>query len=105
MAIPIASAVAAYTNAAKSAGAGVASIDGGGGVAGGGFGDMLKQAINSSIGTLKEGESQSMKALSGKSDIGTVVAAVSNAQLTLQTVTAVRDRVISAYQSIMQMAI
>jgi flagellar hook-basal body complex protein FliE len=104
MAIPIASAVAAYTNAAKSAGAGIASIDGGG-VAGGGFGDMLKQAINSSIGTIKEGETQSMKALSGKSDIGTVVAAVSNAQLTLQTVTAVRDRVISAYQSIMQMAI
>jgi flagellar hook-basal body complex protein FliE len=66
---------------------------------------MLKQAINSSIGTLKEGETQSMNALSGKSDIGTVVAAVSNAQLTLQTVTAVRDRVISAYQSIMQMAI
>ena len=105
MAIAIANAVAAYANAAKSAGAGVASGGAGGGVSGGGFGDMLKQALDSSVGAIKEGETQSMKALSGKADIGTVVTAVSNAEVTLKTVTAVRDRVISAYQDIMRMPI
>jgi flagellar hook-basal body complex protein FliE len=100
MATPIASAVAAYANAAKSAGAGLAPRD-----QGGGFGDLLKQAVDGTVGTLKESETQSMKALSGKADIGTVVTAVSNAELTLQTVTAVRDRVISAYQEIMRMPI
>jgi flagellar hook-basal body complex protein FliE len=100
MATPIASAVAAYANAAKSAGAGIAPRE-----QGGGFGDLLKQALDSSVGAIKEGETQSMKALGGKADIGTVVAAVSNAEVTLQTVTAVRDRVISAYQDIMRMAI
>jgi flagellar hook-basal body complex protein FliE len=103
MPTPIASAVAAYANAAKSAGAGLTPSDDSGG--GSGFGDMLKQAVNSSIGTLKEGETQSMNALNGKADLGTVVTAVSNASVTLQTVTAVRDRVISAYQDIMRMPI
>jgi flagellar hook-basal body complex protein FliE len=100
MTTPIASAVAAYANAAKSAGAGIAPRE-----QGGGFGDLLKQAVDSSIGAIKEGETQSMKALSGKADIGTVVTAVQNAEVTLQTVTAVRDRVISAYQDIMRMPI
>ncbi len=34
-----------------------------------------------------------------------VVQAVSNAELTLQTVVAVRDRVVNAYQEIMRMPI
>jgi flagellar hook-basal body complex protein FliE len=100
MATPIASAVAAYANAAKPAAAGLSPRE-----QGGAFGDLLKQAVDSTVGALKEGETQSMKALDGKADIGTVVTAVSNAELTLQTVTAVRDRVISAYQDIMRMPI
>jgi flagellar hook-basal body complex protein FliE len=100
MATPIAGAIAAYANAAKSTGAGIAPRE-----QGGGFGDLLKQSLESSFNAVKEGETQSMKALDGKADIGTVVNAVSNAELTLQTVTAVRDRVISAYQTIMQMPI
>ena len=41
----------------------------------------------------------------GKADIAQVAAAVANADSTLQTIVAVRDRVISAYQDIIKMAI
>lgn len=99
MTIAMASAAAAYANAAKPAGPGMAARDGGG------FGEALKAAAEGAIGTLKEGEAVTAKALVGKADISEVVTAVSNAELTLQTVTAVRDRVIQAYQDIMRMPI
>jgi flagellar hook-basal body complex protein FliE len=47
----------------------------------------------------------SAKAVTGEADIVDVVQAVGNAEITLQTVVAVRDRVISAYQEIMRMPI
>ncbi len=43
------------------------------------------------------------KQAAGQADIVDVVNAVNSAELTLDTVVAVRDKVISAYQSIMQM--
>jgi flagellar hook-basal body complex protein FliE len=43
--------------------------------------------------------------VAGKGDIVDVVQAVNSAELTLDTVVAVRDKVIAAYQSIMQMPI
>jgi flagellar hook-basal body complex protein FliE len=100
MTIGVANAVAAYANAAKANGPGLASRE-----SGGSFGDILKQVADNAIGTLKEGEQVSAQALVGKADISDVVTAVSNAELTLQTVTAVRDRVITAYQDIMRMPI
>ena len=45
------------------------------------------------------------KAVAGEADILEVVSAVSNAEMTLQTVVAVRDRVLGAYQEIMRMPI
>ncbi|MBV9521946.1 MAG: flagellar hook-basal body complex protein FliE [Alphaproteobacteria bacterium] len=100
MTIALANAAAAYANAAKATGPGLASRD-----SGGGFGELLKEAAESAIGTLKEGEAVSAQAITGKADISDVVTAVSNAELTLQTVTAVRDRVIAAYQDIIRMPI
>ncbi len=47
----------------------------------------------------------SKQALSGKADVRDVVAAVNNAELTLQTVVAVRDKVVSAYNEILHMPI
>jgi flagellar hook-basal body complex protein FliE len=95
----IANAVAAYANTAKTATLGDTASSGGG------FGDMLKQAAEGAIGTLEKGEAVSIKAATGKADINEVVTAMSNAELTLQEVTAIRDRVISAYQNILQMPI
>jgi flagellar hook-basal body complex protein FliE len=95
----IANAVAAYANTAKTATLGDTAASGGG------FGDMLKQAAESAVGTLEKGEAVSMQAATGKADINQVVTAMSNAELTLQAVTAIRDRVISAYQNVLQMPI
>ncbi len=72
---------------------------------GGGFGDMLKSALTDAIDTQKTGETASLQAATGKADINSVVAAVSNAELTLQTVLAVRDKVVSAYTEIMHMTV
>jgi flagellar hook-basal body complex protein FliE len=101
MAAPILStAVAAYAQAAKTAGLGIAARD-----EGGGFADLLKQASEGAVGVLKQGEAASLKAVTGKADISEVVTAVTNAEVALQTVTAVRDRVIQAYQDILRMPI
>lgn len=69
------------------------------------FGDFLSSAVKDSIGTMKQGETMAMKQIAGKADIVDVVNAVNQAELTLNTVVAVRDKVIQAYQSIMQMPI
>lgn len=67
------------------------------------FGSMLEQATQNAIDTLHSGEKASVDGTLGKADLNDVVNAVTNAQVTLQTVVAVRDKVISAYQSILQM--
>jgi len=72
---------------------------------GGGFADMLKSALTDAIDTQKTGESASLQAATGKADINSVVAAVNNAELTLQTVLAVRDKVVAAYTEIMHMTV
>lgn len=94
----VANAAAAYANTAKAASLGNTA-------SGSSFGDMLKSAADDAIGSLKQGEAVSIRAATGKADINDVVTAMSNAEVTLQTVTAIRDRVISAYQSILQMPI
>ena len=50
-------------------------------------------------------EATSTEALVGKTSIHELVSAVSNAELTLNTVVAVRDRMISAYQDIIKMPV
>jgi flagellar hook-basal body complex protein FliE len=69
------------------------------------FGDFLSSAVKDSVGTMKQGETLAMKQIAGQADIVDVVNAVNQAELTLNTVVAVRDKVIQAYQSIMQMPI
>lgn len=69
------------------------------------FSDILKDKVSDSIETIKSSEKMSAQAITGQADISDVVQAVTAAELTLQTVVAVRDRMISAYQSIMQMPI
>jgi flagellar hook-basal body complex protein FliE len=67
------------------------------------FGAVLEQAAKGAVDTLKTSEQMSAKAVLGKADLTDVVSAVNNAEMTLQTVTAVRDKVVSAYQQILQM--
>lgn len=71
----------------------------------GGFGQMLTEALQSTVDAAKTSEVVSAKAVAGKADVTEVVTAVTNAEMALDTVVAVRDRVISAYQEILRMPI
>ncbi len=70
-----------------------------------GFADALRDATESAVSSLREGEVQSLKAAAGTADINDVVMAVGQAEMTLQTVVTIRDRVIQAYQEIIRMPI
>ena len=69
------------------------------------FGGALERAMQGVVDAGHGAEGQAMQALAGGGDITHVVTAVSQAQLGLQAATAVRDRVVSAYQDIMRMSI
>lgn len=69
------------------------------------FGSLLKSQLEDAGHKLQASESSSIAALGGKADLQQVVEAVTAAELGLQKVTAVRDRVISAYQDILRMPI
>jgi flagellar hook-basal body complex protein FliE len=73
--------------------------------AGGGFGEMLGEALQGAVDASKVSEATATKAVAGKADVTDVVTAVTNAEVALDTVIAVRDRVISAYQEIIRMPI
>jgi flagellar hook-basal body complex protein FliE len=65
----------------------------------------LGNNIKGAIDTMKNSEKVSADAVMGKANLIDVTQAVSSAKLTLDTVVAVRDNVIEAYQRIMQMPI
>ena len=73
------------------------------GVAAPSFRDMVGTAATEAMNTMREGERMSAAAVAGTADLTDVVMAVNNAEITLQSVVAVRDRVISAYQEILRM--
>jgi len=65
----------------------------------------VQKAASSAVDTLKQSEQTSLQGVMGKADIAQVATALANADATLQTVIAVRDRVISAYQDVIKMQI
>ena len=69
------------------------------------FGDILKNTALEAIGTLRAGEAASAKAVSGDASLPEVVQAITASEVTLQTVMAVRDKVIGAYQEILRMPV
>jgi flagellar hook-basal body complex protein FliE len=70
-----------------------------------GFGELVKSAVNDAISSSKHAETQMIAQAQGKAELVDVVTAISSAQSSLQTVMAVRDQVISAYQQVMAMPI
>ena len=73
--------------------------------AGAGFPTMLQGALDTVAQTGKAAEAQALAAASGKADIVDVVTAVAESEAALETLVAVRDRVIAAYEDIMRMPI
>jgi len=92
MAIDIASALRAYSSAPKPTG-----IDGGE--------EALAGVLDDAMKTTKAGEQAMAASAAGKAELVDVVTAVANAETTLETVVALRDRMISAYQDIMRMPV
>ena len=104
MAITPSAAAAAYQAIAK-IGADNAAAGATTGTGGADFSQFLSQAMTNAVSSMKSGEQVAAQQVTGQADIVNVVTAVNNAELTLDTVVAIRDKVISAYQSIMQMPI
>ena len=69
------------------------------------FSSVLSRAMQDVVDTGRTADTQSVAAISGHGNLTDVVTAVSNAELTLQTTVAIRDRVVQAYQDIMKMSI
>ncbi len=94
----------AYSNMSKSGGMG----DGAGSIndaTGPSFGEFLKDQINEVVETGNNSEKTAISAMAGKAELVDVVTAISAAEVTLETVVAVRDKVIGAYNEIMRMPI
>ena len=70
-----------------------------------GFGDILKNVMGDATAAAKAAETQMAAQVQGKAELVDVVTAISAAEASLETVMAVRDQVISAYQEIMRMPI
>jgi flagellar hook-basal body complex protein FliE len=107
MAVLPAAAAAAYQAVANigSAGAGGATTPGAIGAGTGDFSNFLQTALKDGLGTMKQGETMAARQVAGQANIVDVVNAVNQAEITLDTVVAVRDKVVQAYQSIMNMPI
>ncbi|MGE0743982.1 MAG: flagellar hook-basal body complex protein FliE [Rhodospirillales bacterium] len=102
MAINIASAVGAYARQAKAAEApGMAARQD----PAQDFGSLVENGLKSAVDVGHNAEKLSAAAIAGKAELADVVTAVNNADVTLQTVIAIRDRVIQAYQDIVRMPI
>tara|TARA_B100000676_G_scaffold312790_1_gene388960 strand:+ start:7695 stop:8009 length:315 start_codon:yes stop_codon:yes gene_type:complete len=69
------------------------------------FVDLVKEVAEKSVEAGKAAELATASAVAGEADLTDVVTAVSNAEVTLQTVVTVRDRVVAAYQEILRMPI
>ena len=69
------------------------------------FGDLVKAGLQQSVDTVRAGEQASARAVTGDANLQDVVGAITQAELTLETVVAVRDRLVTAYQEIMRMPI
>ena len=109
MATPV-SAIGAYAAAARlvadpmqaATAAGAAGTDGGNGAS---FASVLKDAIASVNEIGHKSDTQTRALANGKSNMVDVVTAVSETEVAIDAVVAVRDKVIAAYEDIMKMPI
>lgn len=100
MSVNVTQAISAYQNTAtRPAESAVAPQ------AGESFADVMKSTLQDAVDMGRVSEQKSMEAIEGKADLREVVLAVSQAEHALETVVAVRDKVMSAYEQIMRMPV
>jgi flagellar hook-basal body complex protein FliE len=92
--IPLSQVTSAY--AGGQGGASARAID---------FADMVGNAAHAALQTLHGAEETTASGVAGKADVQDVVQALSNAEVTMQTVVQVRDKVLGAYNDIMHMSV
>jgi flagellar hook-basal body complex protein FliE len=78
---------------------------GGGEQAAPSFSNAVTQAVQQAVATGEHADTQAIDAIRNGGNLTQVVTALSQAELTLQTATAIRDRVVQAYQDIIRMPI
>lgn len=102
MAMDPLSASRAYQDAARALSSNSGGAAGGDGVD---FGRMVQDAVRSAGAAASAAETQALNVAAGRGDIVDVVTAIAAAETQLETVIAVRDQVIQAYQEILRMPI
>lgn len=102
----------AYANAIKNQGNSnaVGSVGSIGSLGGSGqekntFSDMIAQTLEGTAGAVDQSTNAGISAMNGNADLVDVVTTVQNAEMVVETVVAVRDKVISAYNDIIKMPI
>ena len=69
------------------------------------FGELLRNAGTSVLDAGRKADTQAHAMASGKGNVVDVVTAVAETEVAVETMVAVRDRIISAYEEIMRMPI
>ena len=69
------------------------------------FGKLLSDSMQGVIDSGKKSDQMSLDLVNGKANVVDVVTAISQTELAMESMVAVRDKVISAYQEIMRMPI
>jgi flagellar hook-basal body complex protein FliE len=71
----------------------------------GNFSATMERALQGAIDSGHAADTKATEAISGGGNLTEVVTALARAELTLQSATVIRDRVVQAYQDIMKMPI
>ena len=69
------------------------------------FANLVQDAINQVMETGRASEQKMAEGVNGQAPLIDVVTAVTTAEMTLETVTSIRDRMVAAYQDVVKMPI
>ena len=69
------------------------------------FSALLGQALSTTADAARKSDAQAAQVAAGRADVVDVVTAVAESEAAIETLVAVRDRVIAAYEEIMRMPV
>lgn len=106
MTVPAMTAINAYSAAARTLGDAVPAQDGAGPVRDpAAFSSMVQDALGGVTESGQAVEARTAELADGKADVVDLVTAVAETELAVETLVTVRDRMISAYQEVLNMPI
>ncbi len=105
MAVPFNAVAAAYNNASKLITDKTSLGLGGDAAQGADFGKFLAQSLQGVVDSGKASDQASLDLVNGKANVVDVVTAISQTEIAMESMVAIRDKVISAYEEIMRMPI